>query len=661
MATLWAYIEAKSGTSWLPQVYRSDDDGATWNFENFFDTWSTGSVWGFINHGDRRFHGLSASNMYIAAQNRGLFHRTSEGGAFNIELDPGVGGIPSNTRFFTVFAVASDDVWVGSGYGAYLLWHWNGATWTNESASILALDPQIYAVYSIWASGPNDVWAVGETNAAIGCFVHHYNGAAWTDRTPPTGSPPGGNEWLNTVFGFGPNDVWIGGNLESGPQASIQQWTGAGWVDRSDAVIDSFESIMHLGGTSSNDLWAVSSYSPPIPGSMAHWNGSAWTIVSPSVGPDLFDGGILQLGSGANNLWAFGEHFSQTANIIQSAQPPLTSWTNRNFTKWDYVTVFGMFGEITPFPAADIKINWRKDMNVPSIPGNFYSQMRGISYDPVKQKAYMWISGGNSLEFYTTDGYGWLYETSQGSRPPYANADPTRSFVSGGHCMVYDSVRNVHVLYGGRSQATIDDDDGRIFELDTSTNPPTWTRKGGFGFGGTHPGRQWHFCMAFDGSVTVIVCPTGYGSGTGGGVYTWDGTSWSFVNSSPSFESASMAYDESAGNIVLFGTDGTTWTGNGAGFTQQSPSTSPPARQYADMAYHSGVGGVIMFGGCEQITGDKFPLADCWRWDGGVGEWYRVWHRTELDPNVAICGHRMVWIPVSSKIISYGGEVDRGY
>jgi hypothetical protein len=63
-----------------------------------------------------------------------------------------------------------------------------------------------------------------------------------------------------------------------------------------------------------------------------------------------------------------------------------------------------------------------------------------------------------------------------------------------------------------------------------------------------------------------------------------------------------MAYDSGTGQLVLFGTDGTTWTWDGTTWTQLNPATSPPAQGGASMAYDSGTGQLVLFGGYNVIT-----------------------------------------------------------
>ncbi len=64
-----------------------------------------------------------------------------------------------------------------------------------------------------------------------------------------------------------------------------------------------------------------------------------------------------------------------------------------------------------------------------------------------------------------------------------------------------------------------------------------------------------------------------------------------------------MAYDAATSKVVLFGGSsgngvlGDTWTWDGSTWTQQSPTTSPPADYTGSMAYDPATGQLVLFGG----------------------------------------------------------------
>jgi hypothetical protein len=79
-----------------------------------------------------------------------------------------------------------------------------------------------------------------------------------------------------------------------------------------------------------------------------------------------------------------------------------------------------------------------------------------------------------------------------------------------------------------------------------------------------------------------------------------------------------VAYDAGRQQVVLFGGDYAkiqtedTWTWDGQTWTQQHPTTSPPARYDSSMAYDVGHQQVVLFGG----FGAGMMTGDTWTWDG---------------------------------------------
>ena len=126
----------------------------------------------------------------------------------------------------------------------------------------------------------------------------------------------------------------------------------------------------------------------------------------------------------------------------------------------------------------------------------------------------------------------------------------------------------------------------------------------------------------FDGQVVLF---GGYnGTSYLNDTWTWDGTTWT-EDSGPARAArayASMAedtgYADGTGALVLFGGYngtsylGDTWTYTTAGWTQQSPATSPSARAYAAMAYDGTLAEPTLFGGYD---GTKV-LGDTWEYSG---------------------------------------------
>jgi hypothetical protein len=118
---------------------------------------------------------------------------------------------------------------------------------------------------------------------------------------------------------------------------------------------------------------------------------------------------------------------------------------------------------------------------------------------------------------------------------------------------------------------------------------------------------------------------------------------------------ASMAYDSTHGQVVLFGGQdaksnvlGDTWTWDGTTWTQKSPDTSPPARAGAAMAYDTGHQQVVLFGGW---IGSKNVLGDTWTWNGT--DWTLL--RTAHAPS-ARDGMSMAYDTAHGQMVLFGGQ-----
>lgn len=151
--------------------------------------------------------------------------------------------------------------------------------------------------------------------------------------------------------------------------------------------------------------------------------------------------------------------------------------------------------------------------------------------------------------------------------------------------------------------------------------PPTWTQL-------SSPSVRSNTSTAYDASTGQFILFGGYGCDYcssfpyDNDTWSWNGSSWIelYPPTRPSVRGyASMAYDASTGQLVLFGGGNgmtaalsDTWTWNGSTWTEQAPATSPPGRSEASMAYDPALGEIVLFGG----YGDDELLSDTWAWNG---------------------------------------------
>lgn len=145
----------------------------------------------------------------------------------------------------------------------------------------------LYALTSVWGSGPSDVWAVGSGGTII-----HYDGAAWA-ITP---TDPAMKNTFRGVWGSGPNDVWAVGD-----NGTIRHLApGAG---RFDVVASPTSEALHgVWGSGPNDVWAVGDN-----GTILHFDGQAWKASSAAFEIGKKPRLAAIWGSGPNDVWIVGD------------------------------------------------------------------------------------------------------------------------------------------------------------------------------------------------------------------------------------------------------------------------------------------------------------------------------------------------------------------
>lgn len=155
-----------------------------------------------------------------------------------------------------VFAVGTADNGVDP-----LLLHWAASGWSPA----ISFGP----LSGVWASGPDDAYAVGSGT------IKHWDGAGWALVVVPPGVP------ITSVWGSGPNDVFV-----VGTGVGVLHWDGAAWFQSTSVVPD----LVSVWGSGTDDVFAVGSLPPTV----VHWDGNVWS--------KLFS----ETGRGFSGVWASG-------------------------------------------------------------------------------------------------------------------------------------------------------------------------------------------------------------------------------------------------------------------------------------------------------------------------------------------------------------------
>jgi hypothetical protein len=102
-----------------------------------------------------------------------------------------------------VSGTATDDMWaVGSKTDGHFIEHWDGSNWTlTEDITDGSL------LWGVTAISNEDAWAVGSPAASY-ALIKHWDGTSWSKVTSP---PAGIESSLKSVWANGPNDIWAVG------------------------------------------------------------------------------------------------------------------------------------------------------------------------------------------------------------------------------------------------------------------------------------------------------------------------------------------------------------------------------------------------------------------------------------------------------------------
>ncbi|MCC6359294.1 MAG: immunoglobulin domain-containing protein [Phycisphaerales bacterium] len=236
----------------------------------------------------------------------------------------------------------------------------------------------------------------------------------------------------------------------------------------------------------------------------------------------------------------------------------------------------------------------------------------------------MGVSTNN--ETWEWDGIRWLQRATTGIRPS----------ARAGHAMAYDENRGITVLFGGT-----DVNDNTVWEWNgiSWSNRPT----------GLRPAARREHAMAFDIARGVVVM---YG-GQGGPLalplrdtWEWNGSAWSRRPDGPAqLHHHSMAYDAARNVTVLYGGVAGTWEWDGSAWASRGV-TGPSLRESSAMTFDFDRRVVVLFGG-RAPNGDF--LGDTWQWDGST--WVEV---TAAGP-AGRFSHALVYDQSRHTTLLYGG------
>jgi len=264
---------------------------------------------------------------------------------------------PSATTLNAVSARTATDAWaVGENQGAgddaglqIFAERWNGTRWQQApTPNIVRQDERLLGVS---ASGPNDAWAVGNTNsisaASHDTLAARWDGTAWTIVPTPAAASGGRLASLYGVADLGPANAWaVGQGKDARPLA--EHWDGTAWsiVPVPVPAVPSGTSFANavlskISAVSATDIWAVGT-TTAIQGTSnvrftlaMHYNGTAWSIVKTANTTEPTGlNGVTAIS--ATNAWAVGNGFNNVHDTSATAanKPVIEHWDG---TAWSIV------------------------------------------------------------------------------------------------------------------------------------------------------------------------------------------------------------------------------------------------------------------------------------------------------------------------------------
>jgi hypothetical protein len=255
-----------------------------------------------------------------------------------------------------ISASSPSDVWaVGSGRNHGIAEHWNGSSWTASRLAEPAT--RSWRLNGVLTLSPSNAWtvgsmALGERNSdGFGALIEHWDGTTWSITPTPPLRPSVPDDipyaGLNSVAASGPNDVWAVGEAGIGvpsivSDTLVEHWDGAGWSVAQTPDVASprgipFDHLFSVAAVSPTDVWAVGSYGTagfiggrgdhPL---VLHWDGIRWTgastppqQLSPLRWARLWGVAADRTGT----VWAVG-----SAGSGRKARPIATTWDGQRWT-----------------------------------------------------------------------------------------------------------------------------------------------------------------------------------------------------------------------------------------------------------------------------------------------------------------------------------------
>jgi len=214
-------FEAADDGAFLSAWGRSDSDvwvvggqlknGVAWHYN--------GQVWQRADTPDGPLlnwtHGYD-DHQWIVGNDGRILYRTDPASPWTTQSST------TNLPLWGVWAASTNEAWavggdpIASGDPDPVLLHWSEGRWSR--VPIPAIDREFRALFKVWGTGPQNVYAVGARGVII-----HYDGTAWRQRSSSTPRD------LVSLWGRGQNDILAVGGRANGV---LVRYDGTSWTPK---------------------------------------------------------------------------------------------------------------------------------------------------------------------------------------------------------------------------------------------------------------------------------------------------------------------------------------------------------------------------------------------------------------------------------------------
>ncbi len=217
-----------------------------------------------------------------------------------------------------------------------------GVTWRDVPDANLW--PYGSAFKGLAATGPNDVWLVGErTSGHTGAsLTEHWDGIEWR-QVPVPSLATNRASTLTAVAALSPNNAWAVGTSLTDRSAGagavqsetlIVHWDGDQWSlipSPNDTGDDVRNSLSGIAATSPTDIWAVGGVAhwvtPTGEARILHWDGTRWSVVpTGDLGANTTLHSVAALRP--DDAWAVG-----SIGVMGVETPFIVHWDGHSWSK----------------------------------------------------------------------------------------------------------------------------------------------------------------------------------------------------------------------------------------------------------------------------------------------------------------------------------------